>query len=66
MVDITELVSLLAVLAMIVGPAIIFWRKIPIVFGLMVVIIFIYILQIASSPISHPVASQVFLDLHLA
>lgn len=51
---------------MIVGPAIIFWRKIPIVYGLMVVIIFIYILQIASSPISHPVVSQVFLDLHLA
>lgn len=49
---------------MIVGPAIIFWRKIPIVFGLMVVIIFIYILQIASSTLFHPwVQSQVSADL---
>ncbi len=51
---------------MVVGPAIIFWRKIPIVFGLMIVIIFVYILQIASSPVSHPVISHVFQDLHFA
>jgi rhomboid protease GluP len=64
LVDITELVSLLAVLAMIVGPAIIFWRKIPIVFGLIIIIIFVYILQIASSTLLHPWAqSQVFADL---
>jgi membrane associated rhomboid family serine protease len=64
LVDITELISLLAVLAMIVGPAIIFWRKIPIVYGLLIVIIFIYILQIASSTLFHPIAtSRVFLDL---
>ncbi len=49
---------------MVVGPAIIFWRKIPIVYGLMVVIIFVYILQIASSSIFHPLAgSLVFSDL---
>jgi membrane associated rhomboid family serine protease len=64
LVDITELVSLLAVLAMIIGPAIIFWRKIPIVFGLIIVIIFVYILQIASSTEFHPWdESRVFLDL---
>lgn len=49
---------------MIVGPAIIFWRKIPIVFGLMIIIISVYILQIASSTLFHPwVQSQVFADL---
>ena len=51
---------------MVVGPAIIFWRKIPIVFGLMIVIIFVYILQIASSTFFHPiVGSQVFMELRL-
>jgi membrane associated rhomboid family serine protease len=49
---------------MIIGPAIIFWRKIPIVYGLMIIIIFVYILQIASSQFFNPwVGSQVSNDL---
>lgn len=51
---------------MIIGPVVIFWRRIPIVYGLIALIIFIYILQIASSTEFSPVyRSRVFFDLHL-
>jgi rhomboid protease GluP len=52
-----------AILAIVIGLVIIFWRRVPIVLGLIALIILVYILQIASSPVFHPVASHVFLDM---
>ncbi|MCK4443832.1 MAG: rhomboid family intramembrane serine protease [Thermoplasmata archaeon] len=62
-----DAISIVAILVILLGLAVILWQKLQLVLGLIVLIILIYILQIASSSYFEPVyGSRVFFDMAFA